>query len=271
MNDAQLAASAETNRLHWDEIIEVHSSDPQLSIDEVVQGSSSISELEQRELGDVAGLTGIHLQSGHGLDTITLARMGARMVGVDISLRACEMASSLARRCGLEIPFIQADVLRREELPSTQFDFVYTTHGVLRWLPSLERWAAVVATLLRPGGWLYLFEIHPLVYRLTKADGNSFVLEGDYFNETPRRKLISTTHFGSAESLNNRSVVHTDWTLGTVISCLLEAGLRLEAFHEHAITSYFRKGLLPRRRDGLWTAETTPPMPLSYSLRASRA
>jgi SAM-dependent methyltransferase len=262
-----------TNRAHWDEMFRTYSAGPHFPVDDVIAGKLSISELEIREIGDIRGLAGVHLQAGMGLDTISLSRLGARMTGVDISPRACEIATRLADRCGARVSFVQADVMDVMDLaglPVGAFDFVYTSHGVLRWLPNLDRWAANVFALLRPGGWLYMFEIHPLVYRIAAVDGDQFSLTGDYFDECVREKTVDTTHLGSARELRNRTVVHANWTLASIMRSLIDANLRISAFDEHDCTSYSRKGIFSVGDDGLWRPPRPTPVPLAFSLRAIR-
>ncbi|HEX6469922.1 MAG TPA: class I SAM-dependent methyltransferase [Streptosporangiaceae bacterium] len=267
---ARLATLTAKNRRHWDDVFDRFAGDPQFAIHDVVAGMSSIPAEELREIGDVKGRRGLHLQCGLGLDTISLARRGAQMTGVDISAKACVSAASIAERCGLDIPFIQADVLDRDQLPDRQYDFVYTSHGVLRWLPDLDRWASNIHYLLKPGGWIYMFEIHPIVYRLQAVEGERFTLVGDYFDESTHVKVARSIHLGSVERLDNREVAHTNWTISTILGSLLRAGLCIASFQEHAASSYSRKGLLSVRSDGLWHSRSAPPVPLGFSMRAVR-
>lgn len=268
MEESPVQRSVSLNRAHWNEIFSDYISSPFFPIDEVVAGGVSISQEEVAEIGPVVGLEGIHLQAGIGLDTISLSRLGARMTGADISSRACVLASMLAARCRTEISFIEADVMNRSQLPQHEYDFVYTSHGVLRWLPRLDLWANNVASLLKSGGWLYMFEIHPLVFHLVSVEGSSFMLDGNYFDQSIKTKIIAQTHLGSAQGLANRTVAHVNWSLSSIMQALIDAGLRLSFFHEHAGCSYTRKGLLPVLRDKLWWSEIPPPIPLSFSLRA---
>ena len=257
------------NALHWDEVFREHAVGPHFPIEAALRGKHALPAFQVAELGELKGLSGVHLQCGVGTDTLALARMGAEMTGLDISAEACAMAEDLCTRARLPITFLQADVLERPQLPDREFDFVYTSSGVLRWLPRLDAWAANVKALLRPGGWLYMYEIHPLVYRLAAIDACGFVLAGDYFDELPREKTAVTTHVGNAESFVNRTVVHSDWSLSAIIGALIHNGLLIDSFREHPFCPYSRKGLLPEREDGTW-GYTNSPIPLSFSIRATR-
>jgi 2-polyprenyl-3-methyl-5-hydroxy-6-metoxy-1,4-benzoquinol methylase len=259
---------AHINMLHWNEIFRDHAEDsPNLA--KVLSGGLSLTAFEVDELGDVSGLNGLHLQCGAGLDTLSLARLGADMTGIDISSEACAAAEALSKKAGVQVNILQGDILDPTQLPRANYDFVYTSRGVLRWLPRLDEWATNVCNLLRPRGWMYIHEIHPLVYRLSAIHEEAFVLTGHYFEQTSRKKLIQTTHLGEASEMSNRTVIHTDWSLSAVVQALLGVGLRIDLFAEHSSCPYARKGLLPMRPDGYWGFDD-PPMPLSFSIRASR-
>jgi SAM-dependent methyltransferase len=255
------------NRAHWDEVFEQAVDGPHFPVERFLAGRSTLPAVQTRELGDVSGLVGIHLQCGIGLDTLSLVRDGADMTGIDLSPKGCDRAREIAIAAGLQAEFLVGDVLR---LPSSlfgRFDFVYTSNGVLRWLPDLKLWADSVRSLLRAGGWLYIYEVHPLVYRLSRAIPGNVVLSGDYFGQLPQEKTVTTTHLGQAQGLENRQVVHTDWTLDAVVRSLLSAGLRIEQFSEHANCPYSRKGMLAERGDGTWGLDRSP-IPLAFSIRA---
>jgi len=269
MHSAELR---ELNRAHWEEVSTIHVRSPYYDVDNVVSGQSSISAIERSELGELSGKSGVHLQCGIGLDTISLSRCGADMLGIDFSAKAVESAQRFARQCGVSARFAVGDVLDAGSLPPQTFDFAYASHGVLRWLVSLDTWARNVAGLVRPGGFVFVFEIHPLVYRLAAADGDRAQLMGDYFDRAPKRKERTQTHSGNLEGIRNSTIVHLDWTIADILSSLIHNGFAIRSFNEHAGTSYSRKGLLPRRLDNLWYAESASfPIPLSFSVKAMRS
>ena len=156
-------------------------------------------------------------------------------------------------------------------LPPGSFDFVYASHGVLRWIPNLRKWARNAASLLKHGGFLYLFETHPLVYQLGNVNGCSVYLSGDFFDERPREKVVDGTHTGPLTVGDQRTVVHSNWTLGSIVSAIADAGLCLDFLHEHKGCCYSRKGLITRRRDVLWYLDgVKTAIPLSFSIKAVR-
>ncbi|WP_157269872.1 methyltransferase domain-containing protein [Azohydromonas aeria] len=257
------------NRRHWDELAHANMASGFYDVASVADGRNSLTAIEMQELPALHGLCGAHLQCGNGIDTLSLARLGAGMVGVDFSPETIAIARSLAARAALSVRYDVCSVLSDDCLAGQLFDFVYSSHGVLRWLPDLVPWARTVARLLRPGGFFYLFEIHPLVFRLQALNEGVATLQGDYFAERAVIKQSSHTHAATLNDGATTTLAHTDWTLASIVNALLHAGLRLEFVHEHAATSYSRKGVLPRRQRGLWHPASGPtPMPLSFSLKA---
>jgi SAM-dependent methyltransferase len=117
------------------------------------------------EVGDVRGKRLLHLQCHFGLDTLSWARRGARVTGVDFSVEAISAARQLAREVGLELEseFVCSDLyaLRSALERAGGFDVVYTSYGVLNWLPELESWARLIADYLKPGGVFHIVEVHP--------------------------------------------------------------------------------------------------------------
>lgn len=261
---------AELNRIHWEEASALHVDSDYYDFNSLRSGRPTLSDLERGELGDIAGLRGVHLQCGIGLETLSLELLGASMVGIDYAASATELAMQLSSELGLLSSFVTRDVLDPELGDLGPFDFAYTSHGVLRWLPELQPWARNISALLKPGGFFYVFEIHPLVYRLTSVSDAGCVLSGDYLEEATVLKRRASTHVG-AITLVNDEMAHHDWTISTIVNALVRAGLTIEVFNEHSVTSYSRKGLIPRRRDNLWSLEQTKtPIPLAFSIRATK-
>ena len=257
------------NRSHWEKVSKSHVNDDFYSTQRVLKGGLSLPRVEREELGDIRTLQGVHLQCGIGIDTVSLQRLGASMTGIDFARSAIASARSIATRCSSPCSFIVADVLEQNQLPSRMYDFVYSSHGVLRWIPNLRKWAHNAVALIRPGGFLYLFEIHPLVYRLTSVVDTGVHLTGDYFCERPQVKKVSGTHTGSFNGTKTDTVVHANWTVGTIITSIASAGLKVEFLHKHDCCSYSRKGLISRRGDILWRlAADSSPIPLAFSIKA---
>jgi SAM-dependent methyltransferase len=219
-------------------------------------------------VGDVAGKSLLHLQCHFGMDTLSWARLGAQVVGADFSDEAITFARALASEVNLPAAFVCSNVYDLPAALEGQFDIVYTSYGVLLWLPELDPWAAVVAHFLKPGGFFYIAEYHPLI-SMIGDDGHTF--EYPYFHTPDPIKLRST---GSYAAPNAPGFSHTEYnwshSLADVVNALIRAGLRLEFLHE-----------FPYRPSSVYTPEKlepgmTPPgdwkveLPHVFSLRAVR-
>jgi SAM-dependent methyltransferase len=173
------------NRASWDDRVPVHQASDFYDLDGFRAGASSLRPFEVAEAGDVTGRRLVHLQCHVGLDTLSWARNGALVTGLDFSEPAIEAARSLAASLAIDASFVAADVYDAvTALGGRRFDMVYTGTGALVWLPDLPRWASVVAALLEPGGFLYLVEAHPFAQILDDAGGATIV--ADYFHDQPR-------------------------------------------------------------------------------------
>ena len=239
MTDPDLSTSFALNRASWDERAPAHAASPDYSVERFAADPgflSGVVRFDLPRLGDVAGLDGVHLQCHIGTDTVSLARLGARMTGLDFSGPAVEQATLLAQRLGLDVPFVQADVHDAVEvLGGERFDLVYTGIGALCWLPSVERWADVVAGLLRPGGRLFLREGHPVLWSIdeSRPDG-LLVVEHPYFE---RPEPIVWDEGGTYVATDAQFVHNTthEWNhgLGEIVTALLGRGFTLTGLVEH--------------------------------------
>lgn len=269
----------ETNRARWDERVPIHTASEFYDLDTFRAGGQDvIRPFEAAEVGSVTGKSLLHLQCHLGLDTLSWALRGAsRVVGLDFSEPAVDAARELAADLGLppdRASFVAADVYdAAEAVPDSSYDIVYTGTGALCWLPDIVRWAETAASLVAPGGFLYLAEFHPLTDALDDESGSR--ISHDYFTRDAWVDEVPGTYADfDAPTVNNRSV---EWahTLGDVVTAIAATGLRLEFLHEHDATLFQRFGTL--ERDGQGSSgfyrhpPGTPRVPLMYSLRASRA
>lgn len=258
------------NADHWDELVDRYNLLERALAEVRNDHLPRLSAVEQHEMPSVAGLRGVHLQCGLGLETVGLTHLGARMTGLDASSEAIEAATQIAQLADAEIQYEVADVTGNLSEYENAFDFVYTSRGVLRWLPGLDSWASNIHSMLRPHGWFYIFEVHPLVYRIAAATNNSVSLTGDYFAEQTLWKNLEHTHLGPISQQENALVGHVDWRLDTIINSLLEAELAIEFYREHHDCCYSRRGILSQATNGSWRLPGDPSCPLSFSMLASR-
>lgn len=224
-----------------------------------------LKPFERAELGDLAGQRVCHLQCHLGGDSLSLARLGARVVGVDFSARAIELATrrAAAGRYADQVQFLQATVEEAPAVAGGSFDGVYTSWGVLCWLPDLRSWSAAVAALLRPGGWFYVAETHPYAVAVRSEDG-------PYGGAVP----IFTEEHGDYTDAGAVFEYPQQWEwahgLGEIVTAVAAAGLRVEFLHEHSTAAWnLNDPAFQPVGDGLWELRGST-LPLSFSLRAQK-
>ena len=270
-----LASRTEVNRAWWDERVPIHVGSAFYDVEGFRAGGSSLRPFEVDEVGDVTGKRLVHLQCHFGLDTLSWARAGASVVGLDFSPPAVEAGASLASETGLDARFVCANLYdAAEALNGERFEIVYTGLGALNWLPDLPRWGGIVAELLKPGGILYLAEFHPFTWVF---GDDTLEVEYDYFHR-PEGESFDDGEQGSYADMTiptrNNATVEWAHTISDVISVVLGAGLQLELLHEHDYTLFPRFNHLELDAEALSAGviyrqpKGTPRLPLMYSLRA---
>jgi SAM-dependent methyltransferase len=267
MADTDGAEWRELNRANWDDRVPVHLASEFYDLGAFRDGADPLRAFEPAEAGDVTGRELVHLQCHVGLDTLAWARRGARVTGLDFSAPAIEAARALASGLGIDADFVTADV---HDAPSAldgrRFDIVYTGTGALVWLPDLDRWAAAVAALLRPGGFLYLVESHPLAEIL---DDQGQSIARDYFDGGPQVEDYPYT-YTDGPPLTQTVSVQFQHRLGELVTALAQAGLRIDFLHEHDFEAFQRFETLERHGGEYRFPPGRPRIPMMLSLRATR-
>lgn len=267
----------ELNRANWDERVAVHLGPAGYDLASLRKGRGRLNAIEEAELGPVAGLRVLHLQCHFGRDSLILANRGAEMTGLDFSAPAVAAARALALEMKLGARFVHADLYDAPAaIPKpASFDLVFTTWGTICWLPDLMRWAQVIAHFLRPGGALYFADAHPAAYVFddmaavdTEGRPGWFV---PYFGCEPVTTDDPSDYVDAAARLTNARQVNWLHPLSSILGALHDAGLRLEWLHEHPRVTWRMFRCLVRDGDGCWTWPDRPWLPLSVSLRATRA
>jgi SAM-dependent methyltransferase len=264
------------NLVSWDALVPHHVRSAFYDVRGFVGGRDPLGPLAPAELGDVSGKKMLHLQCHFGIDSLAWARRGAEVTGLDFSPRAIEAATTLAEHLALEATFVVGDVLEATAVvPAGAFDVVYTSWGVLMWLPDLDRWAAQVAALLRPGGVFYLLEVHPFAWMFVDDEDDAAVSDrpvAPYFGHGAALSREVDGSYAIPDLEVDARIQHL-WRheLGQVVTALVKAGLLLEFLHEHDAADIQIMPDLVQRDDGMWVLpEGRPSMPLSFSLRARR-
>jgi len=267
---------AATNRASWDERVPAHAASPDYGVDSFIADPAYLSDVvrfDLARLGDISGLRGVHLQCHIGTDTISLARLGASMTGVDFSGPAIRQARALAEQTGADATFIESDVdSAAEAVGRGGFDFVFTGIGALCWLPSAARWASVVSSLLRPGGRLFIREGHPMLWSLQDGrDDDLVVVQFPYFERSePSRFEEGGTYVTTDVEFEHNVTYEWNHGLGDIITGLLDAGMAVTAFTEHdSVPWEALPGLMEQLSDGEWRLKDRPwRLAHSYTLQA---
>ncbi len=277
----------EQNRRSWNAVVRAHESHRGDLARFLRSGGTTLFPEELRLLGDLAGETLAHLQCNAGGDSLSLAALGAAVVGVDVSDEAVSAARALSERAGIPARFERADVydwLADAARRGRRFDAVFSSYGVVCWLADLDAWAAGIATLLEPGGRFVLVDFHPVAEifdagwnhaRTYPSGGERVRLDegvGDYVGESAGG-LTPAGFSAGVRGFENPEPCHLfRWGLGEVVTALARAGLRLCVLEEYPYANGERhfSGMreLPGRR--LAPPEGVPAVPLMYGLRAER-
>jgi 2-polyprenyl-3-methyl-5-hydroxy-6-metoxy-1,4-benzoquinol methylase len=255
----------EANRRMWDERVALHVGSRFYDVEGWKAGNRNHLQApyEDDEIGPLDGRRVCHLQCHFGMDTLTLARRGATVVGVDFSSAAVAAARTLAAEVGLSdrSTFVQSTVEDARAHVDGDFDVVYTSWGALVWLPDLSAWARTIASLLRDGGFVYVADQHPFTHTMAwQATG--YFRDDALFDDSSGSYTDPT-----APTVNNASY---EWlhTTGEIVTSLADAGLRIELLHEHPLLVWQHTPEMVQGDDGMWRLPGDP-LPLSFSLKAS--
>jgi SAM-dependent methyltransferase len=266
------------NRANWDERAQAHAASAGYNLEAFAADKTHLSDVVRFDrplLGDIAGLRGIHLQCHIGTDTLSLARLGATMTGLDFSARSLEQARLLAERAGPAVEYVESEVYAAvDAVGGATFDLVYTGIGALCWLPDIRRWAETVAALLRPGGRLFIREGHPVLWALDyDRTDDLLALEFPYF-ERPEPQVWNDegTYVETDHVFTNTTTHEWNHGLGEIFTALTAAGLSVTGFTEHTSVPWEAlRGKMTELANGEWQLTDRPwRLPHSYTLQATR-
>jgi SAM-dependent methyltransferase len=257
----------ENNRSLWNSWTRLHQRSRLYDIEGFKTGQTSLKPLELEEVGDVTGKSLLHLQCHFGMDTLSWARLGARVTGVDFSEEAITHARSLSAEVNLPANFICSSIYDLPDALDERFDIVFTSYGVLSWLPDLERWGEIIAHFLKPGGIFYIVEFHPFMEMFDDEGGT---LAYPYFHTPEPIKLQA---IGSYAAPDATEFTHTEYnwahSLSDTVNAVIRAGLRLEFIHEFPFSWYEAYSFLEEYEPGKARIRGhTQTIPHMFSLRA---
>jgi 2-polyprenyl-3-methyl-5-hydroxy-6-metoxy-1,4-benzoquinol methylase len=278
----------EQNRVSWNAVVGAHDSHRGDLSRFFGEGGSTLFREERDLLGDLEGRSLVHLQCNSGGDSISLARLGATVTGVDASDEAISSARKLAQRTGTRATFERADVydwLERTSREGRRFNVAFASYGVICWLPDLRSWACGIAGILNPGGRFVLVDFHPVADIFDRdwnrvhdypSGGEPLLLEegvGDYVAASGGGLTPAGFVEGVRDFQNPEDCYLFRWGLGELVTALAEAGLRITALEEYPYANGEKKfaGMRERPGERMVPPEHVPTVPLMYSIRAEKS
>lgn len=262
------ASYFDDNREQWNQRTHVHLQSEFYDLDGWKAGQTSLKSIELTLLGDVRGQRILHLQCHFGQDTLSLARMGAEVTGVDLSDVAIATAQELAAELDLSARFLVGNVLALDDvLGDDQFDLIFTSYGVIGWLPELTRWGQLIHRYLRPGGRLILVEFHPYLWMY---DDELERITYSYFNAGVITEAVTQTYTDGEPGRIQATSHSWNHPLSDVLTALINPGLRLMHFAEYDYSPYNLFADMVAVEGGYQLPGWKSKFPLVYSLVARK-
>jgi SAM-dependent methyltransferase len=257
----------EQNKAHWNEVTPIHEKSESYNVAGFKAGECTLRPIELQEVGVVKGKSLLHLQCHFGMDTMSWARLGAKATGVDFSGEAIKLARQLSKETGIAADFIESDLYKLPDIHHEKYDIVFTSWGVLSWIPDLKKWAQVINHFLKLGGFFYIMEFHPitLIYDdAPEAKEPKIILS--YFQGKDPLQFPASPDYASG-IVPESGTYQWQYPLGEVVTALVEAGLKIEFLHEFPVSCYRALPYMKQDKDGWWRIEGDP-FPLTFSIKA---
>ena len=253
------------NRELWNKKTPVHVASKFYDVEGFIAGKTSLNPAELDSLGDVKGKSLLHLQCHFGQDSLSWARLGADVTGVDLSDKAIDEAKKLNDKLGLNAEFICCNVYDLKEHLDKKFDIVFTSYGTIGWLPDLNKWAEIISHFLKPGGTFFIAEFHPVLWMFNE---NFTEFQYSYFNDVPIIETVKNTYTDGDAEIN---LLSYGWNhpLSEIFTPLLKNNFKISEFKEYPYSYYncFNKAI--QNKDGWWEIEGMEgKLPLMYSIKA---
>ena len=262
-----------TNLALWNELTPINTKSKSYDVEGFKSGRCTLHSTELEELGDVSGKSLLHLQCHFGMDTLSWARLGAKVTGMDFSDKAIKLAKSLSKELNIQANFICSDIYDLPQVLSDKFDIVFTSIGVLCWLPDIKGWAEIISHFLKPGGIFYIIESHPICHIF---ENESYTTELKFnhtyfYSPQPTKYELDGSYADRSAKVDNPSY---EWThnLGDIINALISAGLKIEFLHEFPFCHFDVFPFLEQTEPDKWKLPNNQEfIPLMFSLKATKS
>ncbi|MFI1771668.1 class I SAM-dependent methyltransferase [Thalassobellus citreus] len=257
----------ETNKATWNHKVKVHAKSDMYNLEAFKNGETSLMPYELKALGDVKGKSLLHLQCHFGQDTLSWSRMGAKCVGVDLSDEGIKLAQNLNKELQLDAKFVCCNVLDTSRFIKEAFDIIFTSYGVIGWLPDLKPWGKMIAERLKKGGTFYMAEFHPIVWMFDYLKGKPIMTYGYMQDEVIYEEYEGT--YANQDSKMMSKEYGWNHGLGEVVSALTEAGLHIEYLKEYDESPYNVLPDLVETENGMFVTKDKL-YPLIFELKATK-
>jgi len=262
----------DVNKRRWNEIVAIHASSEEYDLEGFIAGKSSLHSIELEALGDVSGKSLLHLQCHFGLDTLSWARLGAKVTGMDFSETAIELARETAKKIGVDAEFVCCNVYDLPEHLDAEYDIVFTSYGALCWLPDMGEWARIVSRYLMPGGTFFMAEFHPFMWVFDYEHPSEFKIKYPYWQgEEPDYEESDGSYAAPDAVLENRGSYNWPHPLSEVVNSLINAGVTIRELREYPYSvdvtqiAFMEKGVDGYRKFPNYD------LPLMYSIKGTKA
>ena len=222
------------NKAAWNLKTNIHINSEFYDNESFLKGKSSLKHIELELLGDINGKSILHLQCHFGQDTISLSRLGGKVTGIDLSDKAINYAQNMAKGLKTDTQFICSDIYELPNVLDNKFDVVFTSYGVIGWLPDMEQWAKIVAHYLKPGGQFIMVEFHPVVWMF---DDDFKSIDYSYFKGAEIIEQLEGSYADRNATINYSTITWTH-SLSEVIYNLIRAGIHITKFEEYNYSPY---------------------------------
>lgn len=256
------------NQALWNEWVDINARSKMYNLQAFKNGTSALDPLIRGEVGDVAGKRLLHIQCHFGMDTLSWARLGAEVTGIDFSPRAIELADNLSRELNIPARFLCGNVYDLPDLLNGQFDIVFASYGVINWLPDFQRWMEIAAGYVKKGGFFYLAEGHPITW-IFDENSEKWDIKYPYFQKELAEFIEQGSYADKTAELSHHTCFEWQHTLGEIVTEVSRQGLRIEFLHEFGHGFFPALPFMTEGKDGFWHHPGGDDrLPLVFSIKA---
>lgn len=257
---------SQINKRWWDSATPVHATSKFYGLDSFKKGKTSLQKIEIDELGNVKGKAMLHLLCHFGMDSLSWARRGAIVTGVDLSKESIKLAKKISRQTKTPAKFISSDIYDLPQVLDQKFDIVFCSYGVILWLQSLKKFAKIVKQFLNDDGFFYIVDTHPFTNVLSYdfKFGYKYFDKGPYFDDSGTYADWNENVKGGAYLWNH--------TMSEIIDAFVSQGLKIEYIHEFPFSTYDQfEGLMEKNKKGQYVLKDKKiQIPLLFSLKITK-